>query len=686
MRKTLSILSLFIIMFLVSCDGFIINTSLTSDEVISSIEDTDISTEEITTEEISTEIQTIEVTDELVTYTDEPTTIEATSEESTFSTDEPTTIEPTTEEATTNMITTNNNDQIINDLYEQLQSHFPVEISSDHLLPLVDLEGLTVQYYHKDKLITDGIIRYTAQSFSETLEITVLITSQDLSKSFNFNIVQVRDESLYQEELINTRFNDAYNFIRSNIPNVIYSDITLPTYIGFGIEVTYEVNKSYILDQRFIFTFPENDDIVQLSVNIKYNQEVRTMNLEFTMSAYNNLPKIPEIHINTINQQSIDSKEEYVTGYLSLYEFDENNQATLILDGVSMNIKLRGNSTFFMAKKPYKIKFDEKQYMFGDYQEKDWVLLANFADQTLIRNALAFQMADDLNMEFAPMGVFVDVYVNGVFQGNYLLTDQIEVTNDRVDIEENVPAIDTGYLIEFDKRIYDEGLETTDENYFIIDGIPFVIKSPDIKDAHYSHNQYIYINNYMQEVFNTLKNKEDYSGLIDEATFIDWFIVNEVFKNVDSGYSSVYYYKDTSGLLKMGPIWDFDLSSGNYGHLQEDLRGYEGWYTSRSDKNILFTYLMEYDSFRLALKNRWNEVYDSVIISMVNSIYPMADSMAKSRYDNFNQWNIIGSYQDWFTSPEILALSTYEEQLEFLREFLFNRVQWLNTEINKFNS
>jgi hypothetical protein len=367
-----------------------------------------------------------------------------------------------------------------------------------------------------------------------------------------------------------------------------------------------------------------------------------------------------------------------------MYSYDDYNNSVLELGGIRMRIKLRGNSTLVMPKKPYKIKFDDKQNMLSDYQEKEWVLLANFADQTLVRNAVAYQMANDLNMDFSPMVRFVDLYINNVYQGNYLLSDQIEVSSNRVNVEEKSPNMDTGYLIEFDKRLYDGGLENSEENFFLIEGIPFVIKSPDIEDDHYRVDHYNFIESYMRTVYDTLRDKEDYSIYIYEASFIDWFIVSEVMKNVDSGYSSVYFHKDAGGLLKMGPVWDFDLSSGNYGHLQEDLRGPIGWYTPRADKNVFFMFLLEYEGFRDALKTRWNEIYDSVILQGLKNVYLFADSIGRSRSMNFDMWDIIGTYEDWFISPEILALDTYEEQLFFLYDFLDTRIAWLNQEINAF--
>jgi len=614
-----------------------------------------------------------------------------------------TTIESTmvvteTEETTTNIISTTDTRTDINDLptttarpttavpievldgfFEQLQPLLPDEMTEDIVLPTIELDGLTIEYYYQETLIEDRVLEYEKQPYHKDLDIWVMIIYHHSSQAYHFTVTQLRDETLYYDEL----FDQTFDALIEQIPQVIFSHLTLPDHMN-DMTIDYTVEGSEIIYQRLQYLFPAEEEIVRLTIQLSYDEQTRRLTLPITMAAYIDLPMIPQIHITTDQQAPIDFKETYVDAYLDLFEYDHQNQPIQLLNQAPMQIRLRGNSTMFMPKKPYKIKFLEKQQMLSMHQEKDWVLLANFADHTLLRNALAFQMASDLNMAFAPMVEFVDVYVNGIYQGNYLLTDQVEVTNDRVNIEENTTNIDTGYLIEFDKRLYDIGFDLTDENFFLIDGIPFVIKSPNIEDTHYSNDQYLFIESYMREVFDALKNQEDYHQWIDEASFIDWFIVNEVFKNVDSGYSSVFYYKDSGGLLKMGPVWDFDLSSGNYGHLQEDMRGPEGWYTSRSDKNILFHYLMTYDSFRQALKLRWNAVYEHVILKMIDQIYPMADAMTRSRYDNFNTWDIIGSYDDWYISPEILALDTYNDHIEFLRNFLIERVAWLHEEINAF--
>ncbi|PKK94892.1 MAG: hypothetical protein CVV60_04110 [Tenericutes bacterium HGW-Tenericutes-5] len=587
----------------------------------------------------------------------------------------------------TNLISTTTTDErpiLIDEAYENLITNLPTEFSLDIILPDIPNEDFLVEYFVDNNKLVDNTLNYVAQGFDEIIDVEIRITYKSYTKEYTFEILMLRDEDLYNQELTNQRFSEIIEEVRTFIPEVLVSDFTIPEIDIPGAEILISTSDATIYNNRLIFTFPDYDEEVNLSIQIEYNRETRNYQLPVIFSNFSNLLKIPEIYILTDESAPIETKEDYVYGYLDMFSYDQYNNSILELGGIRMRIKLRGNSTLVMPKKPYKIKFDEKQNMLSEYQEKEWVLLANFADQTLVRNAVAYQMANDLDMAFSPMVRFVDLYINNVYQGNYLLSDQIEVSTNRVNVEEKSPNMDTGYLIEFDKRLYDEGLEVTEENFFLIEGIPFVIKSPDIEDDHYNNDQYLFIESYMRTVYDTLRDKEDYSLYIDEASFIDWFIVSEVMKNVDSGYSSVYFHKDAGGLLKMGPVWDFDLSSGNYGHLQEDLRGPIGWYTPRPDKNVFFMYLLEYEGFKTALKQRWNEVYETVILQALENVYLFADSIARSRSMNFDMWDIIGKYEDWFISPEILALDTYEEQLFFLYDFLDTRMTWLNQEINAF--
>lgn len=484
----------------------------------------------------------------------------------------------------------------------------------------------------------------------------------------------------YNDIEIETEFQKVFNKLDDYFPDVMTSNITLPSFATIDTSLTYDVDCTEIVRNRIEYTYPSESTTCNIDVSVTYNNETRSETIEIEMSGIEELPRIPVIHINTTGNASVDTKEEYVTGTMN-FTPNENSEFE-VLTNVPLRIKLRGNSTLFMPKRSYKIKFDEKQFFLADYKERSWVLLANFSDQTLIRNHVAYSMSENLGMSFTPGHTLVDVYLNGEYIGNYLLSDQIQVSSNRVNVEEKVTDIDTGYLIELDIGLYREGLENTNDNYFLVDHIPFVIKSPDYEDTHYSVAQKTFITDYVTNVYRVLERKEDYSELIDVDSFIDWFIVSEVFKNVDSGYSSVYFYKDKGGTLKMGPVWDYDLSSGNQGHLGDDLRGPEGWYTSRGDKNVFFYHLMQYPEFQEALKTRWNEVYDSVILNALDDIFLAADSITHSQYMNFQRWDIIGINEEWYTSPEVLALQTYDEQVWFFHDYLAERIAWMNNEIN----
>ncbi|HPJ24444.1 MAG TPA: hypothetical protein PK113_05980, partial [Bacillota bacterium] len=91
-----------------------------------------------------------------------------------------------------------------------------------------------------------------------------------------------------------------------------------------------------------------------------------------------------------------------------------------------------------------------------------------------------------------------------------------------------------------------------------------------------------------------------------------------------------------------------------------------------------------YSGFREHLKTRWNELYDNQIQGLIDSVYPTAGSIAKSRYMNFERWDIIGTWYDWYTAPEIFNCKTYEDQVGFMYDFLVTRILWLNEQINDF--
>lgn len=594
----------------------------------------------------------------------------------------------TTITTTTSSVTTNYKHTAIEDEYILLSAQIPYSLIDDIVLPSPTNPLISVEYLVDNKKLDNNSLSYQKLAYDLEINLQIRLQYDDVLINKSFIIIQLRDEILYNQAKIESVFESALATIQDALPKTIISDFTLPSFNINDVRVRLSVSENYkIVNNRFIYTFPSEQTSFNIYAKVTHQNQSRTYQIPISMTAYDGLPKIPEIHITTQNNAQITSNEDYVSGRLTLKTFDSNNIELSPIANASMQIRLRGNSTLFMPKKPYKIKFTTKTALLSEYAQKDWVLLANFTDQTLIRNYLAYNLGNDIGMEFSPMAKFVDVYINGQYQGNYLLSDQVEVSPNRVNVEEGSSSLDTGYLVELDMRIleYEKKHLYISDNYFKINEVPFVIKSPNQYDSNYSIYQKYFIEDYLKTFYDTLKNKNDYSHLIDDSTFIDWFIVEEVFKNVDSGYSSVFMYKDKNGLLKMGPVWDFDLSTGNQGHEKDpNMRGPEGWYTSLDYKNIFYYYLMQYPSFRQKLKIRWNEIYELHLITLLDKIYQASDSITRSRYDNFVLWDIIGKNNDWYTAPEVLNITTYEGQVQFLYSYLNERLNWLNEEINNF--
>lgn len=376
---------------------------------------------------------------------------------------------------------------------------------------------------------------------------------------------------------------------------------------------------------------------------------------------------IPVITIDTNNVEVV-TKDKYIPMNLSI----SNTEDEYLLSNVEGKIKGRGNSTWGMPKKPYKIKFNEKQNLFGGGKAKTWTLIANYCDKSLLRNYLAYELSSMCSgIEYTTNHVIVEVVVNSEYQGVYLLCDQMEVGKTRVNIEKDSSEIDTGYLIELDNRAPEEG--TVDIDYFYSYNIPYAIKSPETDSEYYSTAQLRFIREYLNNSMDAIISKKmvRIEKYIDINSFVDTYIVQELFKNCDVGYSSFYLYKEKNGVLKAGPLWDFDISSGNCDYSDSDTPYY---YRTRN-VNLWYQKLMEVSEFYELVKNRYKELQPAIekIILECNNIL----ANYKNAFErNFEKWPILGIYV-WPNTQEIVNCKTVESQIYYLSNWLSTRNQWL---------
>ena len=280
---------------------------------------------------------------------------------------------------------------------------------------------------------------------------------------------------------------------------------------------------------------------------------------------------VVKIKTNQVVGPAMD-KSSYVEGSLEIIG-DGNFEG---LEETTMKIKGRGNSTWWICtdasagavvgKCPYQVKFGDKTSILGMPEDKKWVLLAEKSDKSMIRNKIARYMGELSDLEYTPNAEYVELFINEDYQGTYLIGQKVEESSNRVDIG------DDGYLIEIDTDangridVDDTIFKPTIWSSIHTDGV-FNIKDPDID---YGSDEFYLIENYINDFesvlySNNFNNPDSgYESYIDVDSLIDWFLINEIAKSVDARwYSSIYFSYIPGKKIKMGPIWDFDLSYGN---------------------------------------------------------------------------------------------------------------------------
>lgn len=375
-------------------------------------------------------------------------------------------------------------------------------------------------------------------------------------------------------------------------------------------------------------------------------------------------------------------REDYVKANINVF----NTDAKYILTDVLAEFRGRGNSSWTrFDKKGYKIKFDKKQSLFGCAKNKHYALVAEAYDTSLSKNQIAYHLGRDVfsNIEYSSLVTYVDVYINGDYHGLYLLVEHRRVGEGRVDIESNFNELDTGYLIEYDARAADGTVAGID--YFTIKGLrhPFEVKSPKPSDYESKGNmteqefrdQIAFIQDYVQRAVDAmLKGKEDdVHELVDVPSIVDMYILQELVKNYDVGWSSQYMFKKPGGKLYFGPPWDFDLSGGSDYSL--GLKKSTGLYVgkrfsvhSTNHKNELYIALMKNSWFVDLVKERLIELEDD-IRHLIDSVYEELYTYEQSFRLNYERWPLITAAKkdpkDYLKYQEE-AQAWYHERLDWL--------------------
>lgn len=374
---------------------------------------------------------------------------------------------------------------------------------------------------------------------------------------------------------------------------------------------------------------------------------------------------LPVVRIETPGRQGVWSKERWVEG--SRLWLDGMGRFDNIVD-VEMAIRGRGNSTWGYEKKPYNIKFTEKQRVMGMPKHKRWCLLANYMDRTLLRNRVAYYLAEQTSLAWTPHCEFVELILNGEHLGQYLLCEQVRVDNDRIAITEMTPndnagdAITGGYLLELDFH-YDNLWQ-----WYTAHGVPFSVKFPDEEDL--TQQQWEWIIEYIDEVErvlygNNFKDSENgYAKYIDAQSFIDYWLIYELCVNHElANPGSVYLSKDRNGKLVAGPVWDFDWGTFSWAaspQAQWGLFMTHAWWYNR---------LFDDPAFKDLASQRWAELKPA-FMTVFDFIEQEREYIFESWKRNFEIWSIGTNINGDEQLPFGTAIDRMEEILQTRIEIL----------------
>lgn len=406
-------------------------------------------------------------------------------------------------------------------------------------------------------------------------------------------------------------------------------------------------------------------------------------------------PQVPVIRITTENGAPVVDKKNYIKGTVVI-----EDPAGMYWDTPRLELKMtkdgirgRGNTTWDMPKKPYKMKFDSKVSIFGLGEDKEWVILANYADKTLLRNVVAMKLSEIVGMPWTPAMLPVEVYMNGSYLGCYTFSEHKKVSEHRVDLDIVGESDNSGDAVTGD--YYMEIEQNQDETtcfYTQVCGIPMMFSEPEVPTA----AQLQYVKEYFRQAETALRSSNftdpdtGWQKYIDIETFAKAYLVNELTKNIDGNMrKSSFITKKKNDKFQMYHLWDYDLALGNCNYLDDEFGasdGPEGWfikdytwarYSPLGYHHQWFTILTKDPAFCAKVKEIWNTHYDE-LKNIPGFIDQMAAYMKDAQKRNFEKWNILNTHV-W---PNVVVTGSYQGEIDYLKSFYTSRFNWLDGRIN----
>ena len=339
-------------------------------------------------------------------------------------------------------------------------------------------------------------------------------------------------------------------------------------------------------------------------------------------------------------------------GWKTEYRSKENDYST----SGTMKMRGRGNWTWNQQKKPYQLTLEKKTDLLGMGKAKNYLLLANIMDASLLRDQVLYDLADDMGLAYNPDIEPVDVFIDGEYKGSYSLSEKVEVGESRVNIDE-----DKDFLLELDHYYMNE---------------QWVAETP--RGYHFTmHNNESYeklgeIERIMKNIEKTVwkKDSDGWRDVLDEDSWVKYWWLQDLSRNNDTFVGSNYFYYITDeGKLYAGPVWDMDNTFGIWGGGENLMK--KGWH---SDDRGWLGKLYSNTSFKASLEEYYK---NGGLRELFDALPDKVDSYAEYMRESA-EMNYIVNKKQYFVD---CGCESWDDDIEYLKDFIRERTEWYSKRI-----
>ncbi len=363
---------------------------------------------------------------------------------------------------------------------------------------------------------------------------------------------------------------------------------------------------------------------------------------------------LPHIFIRIEDNREVNEKDIYLNAEIEI----EGQDAYENLAATATRIRGRGNDSWNKPKKPYRFNLTSKTSLLGLAAAKNWVLLANYQDYSLMTNAVAMKAAQLLGMPYTNTIIPVDLTINGVYRGNYTLTQHIEISKDRIDLG------DDGFVLELDSY-FDEDYKFRSE-YF---NLPVMLKDGEVnspQDFQLIQNDFQSLEDLIAD--NTFPNN-NYGQHFDKVQLVNYLIVYNLACNKELNHpKSVFLHKRKGGKYTMGPVWDFDWAFGFFETSGKYFQSANDPVLSDGIGSIFFNKFLKDPEIISLYRQQWALFKSQHLETLLNYIDEYANKIAVPKQKDFSLWQV--------------GPTDYQQVTNDFKAYIEKRTLYMDTYIN----